>query len=111
MTELVDAVARSDAWRDLDAATEQLYDELFARIVAITDFVPSSRVTIGPPPTPGELVGVASRAVTSLRSGHDPDAARRLIGDLWPTHTAPPTGHAWWSTPLGKILADRAGGA
>jgi hypothetical protein len=109
MTELVDAVARSDTWRGLDAATEQLYDELLARIAAIADIVPSLRATTRPLPTPGELVGVANRAVTSLRSGHDPDAARRMIGTLWPTNTAPHAGHAWWSTPLGSILADRAG--
>jgi len=111
VNELVDSVARSAAWWGLDAATEQLYDELFARIVAITDIVPSSRTTIGPPATHGELVGVASRAVTSLRSGDDQDAARRLIRGLWPTNTVPPAGHAWWSTPLGRILADHAGAA
>lgn len=109
VTELVDSVARSAAWRGLDAATEQLYDELFARIAAIADIVPSLRAPIGPLATHGELVGVASRAVTSLRSGHDTDAARRLIRDLWPTNTAPHAGHAWWSTPLGRVLADRVG--
>ncbi len=109
MTESVDSVARSAAWPGLDAATEQLHDELLARIVAITDIVPASGVTTGPLATHGELVAVASRAVTSLRSRHDPDAAGQLIRGLWPTNTAPHAGHAWWSTPLGRILADHAG--
>jgi hypothetical protein len=108
VSEWVDSVARSAAWLGLDAATEQLYDELLARITTIADFVPSLRATTAPRPLHGELEGVASRAVTSLRAGHEPDAAKQLIRDLWPTNTAPHAGHAWWSTPLGRILADRA---
>jgi hypothetical protein len=111
VTEMVDSMACSAQSLGLDAATEQLYDELFARIVAIADIVPGSRVTIGPLVTHGELVAVASQALTSLLSRHDRDAAEQLIRGLWPTHTAPHAGHAWWSTPLGTILADHAGAA
>jgi len=108
---MVDTVAGSAQSLDVDPAIEQLYDELFARIVAIADIVPSSRVTIGPLATHRELVAVASQAVTSLRSRCDPDAAEQLIRGLWPTNTAPHAGHPWWSTPLGRILADHASAA
>jgi hypothetical protein len=111
VSEMVDTMARSAQSLDLDPATEQLYDELLARIVAIADIVPSSRVTIGPLATHRELVAVASQALTSLRSRHDPDAAQQLIRGLWPTNTAPHAGHSWWSTPLGRILAHQAGAA
>ena len=48
MSEMVDTVARSaqSLDLDLDPASEQLYDELLARIVAIADIVPRSHVTI-----------------------------------------------------------------
>ena len=111
MSEWVDSVARSAAWLGLDAATEQLHDELLARITTIADLVPSLRATTAPLPLHGELEGVASRAVTSLRSRCDPDAAEQLIRGLWPTNTAPHAGHPWWSTPLGRILADHASAA
>jgi hypothetical protein len=102
---MVDTMARSAQSLDLDPETEQLYDELLARIVAIADIVPSSRVTIGPLATHRELVVVASQAVTALRCRRDPDAAEQLIRGLWPTHTAPHAAHPWWSTPLGRLLA------
>ena len=105
---MVDTMARSAQSLDVDPASEQLYDELLARIVAIADIVPRTRVTIA---THRELVAVASQAVTSLRSRHDPDVAEQLIRGLWPTNTAPHAGHPWWSTPLGRILADPASAA
>ena len=108
MTELGRSEAYGTAWRDVDAATEQLYDELFARVVAIVAVVPCLRATTGSVPE-NELVRAAGRVVSALRCDHDPDAARRLIGDLWPTNTPPQAGHAWWSTPLGTILAHRDG--
>jgi len=111
VSEMVDTMARSAQSLDLDPATEQLYDELLARIVAIADIVPRSRLTIGPLAIDRELVAVANQAVTSLRSRHDPDAAGQLIRGLWPTYTAPHPGHPWWSTPLGRVLAHEAGAA
>jgi hypothetical protein len=101
---LVD-VARRTAGPDLDAATEQLYDELFARVAAITEIVPRSLIASGPATGP-ELARVATRSVSSLRAGHGCDAAGQLIRLLWPTNTAPHAGHAWWFTPLRVILAE-----
>ena len=106
MTEVGRSEAYGTAWRDVDAATEQLYDELFARVAAISAVVPGLRATTGSVPE-NELVRAAGRVVIALRCDHDPDAARRLIGDLWTTNTPPQAGHAWWSTPLGTILAHR----
>ena len=57
---MVDTMARSARSLDLDPATEQLYDELLARIVTIADIVPRSRLTTGPLVTHRELVAVAS---------------------------------------------------
>jgi anti-anti-sigma factor len=107
VSQLMEPVTEEAASRRLDAASEQLYDELLARIAAITEIVPGVYAKMRPPTIHAELAAVASRTVTSLWSSHDPDATDCLIRVLWPTNTAPHASHAWWSTPLGRILADR----
>jgi hypothetical protein len=99
---LVGSVGHGARWSSLDGATEQLFDEVLARLAAITDMVPASQL---PSVTRRSVVEASARTVSSLRSDAASVLADQLIRSLWPTSTCPDPGHAWWSTPLGELLA------
>jgi hypothetical protein len=87
---------------DLEAATDQLVDEICQRLATLYALVDLPMRTTGPPV---DVIRANAAAVISRLAGpQSRPTAVAVARALWPPHLS---GHApppWWSTPLGALI-------
>ena len=86
-----------------DAAVEQLYDELMARIWAIHDILGTAGADVTRADVAARLAAVALTHVRNLSTG-GVQAEIALSALLWPSGARPIETDPWWSTPLGHLI-------
>ena len=87
---------------DLEAATDQLVDEICQRLTSLYTLLDASVAEDGP--TLHEIRAHAGEVVRRLHGPEGPAAATLVARILW----TPDSGHRapgwWWDTPLGALL-------
>ena len=87
---------------DLDAATDQLVDEICQRLTSLYTLLDASVAEDGP--TLHEIRAHASEVVRRL-DGPDGRATATLVARiLWAPHSGHQAPGWWWDTPLGALI-------
>ena len=88
---------------DLEAATDQLVDEVCARLTALYGLLDISVSETG---VPVDVIrSRATEVVRRLASSQPRVAAGAIARALWPLQTATQVPPNWWDTPLGTVIA------
>jgi anti-sigma B factor antagonist len=88
---------------DRERAADQLYDELMARTWALHEVLATPAFDARRPAIQTCISSAVAHHIAELSepSATNCPELRRL---LWPTADVPPSGHPWWSTPLGRLV-------
>jgi hypothetical protein len=97
MNRAIDRVA------DSEAATDQLVDEICQRLATLFSLVDLSLGEAGPPVA--AIRRCAAELVGRLTGPTSPSVALSIARALWPVASGVHIPPAWWTTPLGALLA------
>jgi hypothetical protein len=89
---------------DIEAATDQLVDEICQRLAALYGLVQTSLTETGPP-----ITDIRAQAVELTHRLNGPKAkglAAVIARALWPPRAGTQVPRAWWATPLGRLLSN-----
>lgn len=88
---------------DLEAATDQLVDEVCARLTALRGLLGIPIIDTAPPV---EVIrSRATEVVCGLTSSQPRATAVAIARALWPLQTVTQVPSEWWDTPLGTVIA------
>jgi hypothetical protein len=90
---------------DLEAATDQLVDEICQRLTSLYVLLDTSLATDGP--NLHDIRTHASEVVRRLRGPSGDVAASLVARILWPPQPGRQVPGRWWGTPLGRLLEER----
>ena len=91
---------------DLEAATDQLVDEICQRIASLYALLDTSLADRGPAP---ENIRIhAGEHIDRMSGARGPTTAAALARTLWPPRPGEQIPASWWSTPLGRLILTAA---
>ena len=90
---------------DLEAATDQLVDEICQRLTSLYALLDTSLADDGP--NLHDIRAHASEVVRRLRGPSGDAAAAHVARILWPPQPGRQVPGRWWDTPLGRLLEER----